>query len=121
MHDVGVAFDAEEFRHPDAADLGHPAHVVAPQVHQHQVLGPLLGVGQQLRLQRLVFGRRGAPGPGAGDGPVADLAVLQAHQDLRRGPHHLHVALVQVEHVGRRVDEAQGPVEVEGVVAQRRV
>ena len=64
VHDVGVALDAEEFRHLDAADLGHPAHVVAPQVHQHQVLGPLLGVGQQLRFQGLVFCRAWRPGAG---------------------------------------------------------
>ena len=30
------------------AVLGDPADVVAAQVHQHDVLGPLLGVGEQL-------------------------------------------------------------------------
>jgi hypothetical protein len=39
-------------RHLHGADLGDAAHVVAAEVEQHQVLGALLGIGQQLDLQR---------------------------------------------------------------------
>ena len=36
--------------------IGDAAHVVAAQVDQHDVLGPLLGIGQELFGQRPVFG-----------------------------------------------------------------
>ena len=60
------------------AGLADPAQVVAAQVDEHQVLGALLGVGEQLVGERLVLLRRGAAVPGAGDGvdhgpPVLDL------------------------------------------------
>src|SRR5215217_5586714 len=41
MHHVRVALDGHEGRQPHRAELRHPADVVPPQVHQHQVLGPL--------------------------------------------------------------------------------
>ncbi len=68
------------------ADLRHPPDIVAAEVEQHQVLRPLLRVGQQFGLQRLVFlTRRPAP-PGAGQRPDRHRAVAQPHQHLRRGP-----------------------------------
>ena len=39
----------------DRAVAGHAAHVVAAQVDQHDVLGPLLGIGQQFLGQPAVF------------------------------------------------------------------
>ena len=59
-----------------------PADVVSPQVHQHDVFGPFLGVRQEVGLQGLVFLGGGPPGAGAGDGAVDDMVALQAHQDL---------------------------------------
>ena len=49
------------------AELGHPADVVAAEVHQHEVLGALLGVGRQLLGERRVLLRRRAARAGAGD------------------------------------------------------
>ena len=40
-----AALDYEAFRDLDRAGLGDAAHVVTAQVDQHQVLGPLLGIG----------------------------------------------------------------------------
>ena len=39
----------------DRAELGHAADVVAAQIDQHHVLGPLLGIGQQFLGQPAVF------------------------------------------------------------------
>ena len=65
------------------ADLGDAADIVAAEIEQHQVLGALLGIGEQL-------GGR-APGPRsasrraarAGDRADRHLAVAQPDQDLR--------------------------------------
>jgi hypothetical protein len=68
VHHVAVALDGHHVAELDRARLGHPADVVAAQVHQHDVLGPLLGVGQQFGLQRLVLllGRPAAACPASG-------------------------------------------------------
>ncbi len=99
---------------------GHAAHVVAAEVEQHQVLGALLGIGQQLLLQRQVLFRRLAARAGAGDRADGDLLVPQAHQDLGAGAGQLEVAEVQIEHERRRVEPPQGAVEGERVELERR-
>src|SRR5262249_26011065 len=82
VHDVRVPLDLHHVGNLDAVVLGDPADVVASQVHEHDVLGTLLGIGQQLRGQGLVFGVVNAPPPRAGEGTDGDNAVLDAHEDL---------------------------------------
>ena len=72
MHHVGVALDLHESLDLHRARPRHSAHVVAPEVDQHHVLGPLLEVGEQLALQRGVLGRFGAPSPRARERPRLD-------------------------------------------------
>ena len=48
VHDVAVALQRHQLVDRLGAELDHPAHVVAGQVDQHHVLGPLLGVLGQL-------------------------------------------------------------------------
>ena len=82
VHDVAVVFEEELVGDLDRADLGDAADVVAAEVEQHQVLGALLGVGEQLVGERaVVLGRRAAR-PGAGDRADGDLAVAHPDQDL---------------------------------------
>ncbi len=119
VHDVAVAFDHEALAHLHAARLRHAAYVVAAEVDQHQVLGALLGVGQQLDLQRLVFLHRAAARARTGDGAHRDLAALQAHQDLRRGAHDLGAADVEEVHVRRRIERAQRAVHVHRARTER--
>ena len=66
MHDVAVALDRHEVDDLDRARPADPAQVVAAQVDQHQVLGPLLGVGEQLGGQR-ASSSGSRPPAGAGD------------------------------------------------------
>ena len=54
----------------------HLADVVSPQVHKHHVLGTLLGICQQLLLQRDVLLRRLAAPPRAGERAVGDDALV---------------------------------------------
>ena len=58
VHDLAVALDEELVGDLDGADLGDAADVVAAEIEQHQVLGALLRIGEQLVLQRLVLVRR---------------------------------------------------------------
>ncbi len=55
MHDVRVAFDHEALGHRNAADLRDPPDVVPAEVEQHDVLGDLLRIGEQLPLELAVF------------------------------------------------------------------
>ncbi len=88
MHDMAVALDHHLLGDADRADLGDAADVVAAEVEQHQMLGLLLGVGQQLLGQPRVLGRVAPRGACAGDRPDGDLAVAQPHQDLGARPDH---------------------------------
>ena len=113
VHDVAVALDDQLLGDPHRADLGDAADVVAAEVEQHQVLGALLGIGQQLVRQRLVLGRRRAAPAGAGERADGDRAVAQPHQDLRARADQREVAEVEEEQERRGVEPAQRAVERE--------
>ena len=85
-------------RHVDGADLGDAADVVAAEIEQHQVLGALLGIGEQhFGLSAWSSASVGATAARAGDRADGDLAVAHAHEDL-----------------GARADEGEGAeIEVE--------
>ena len=51
---MAVALDRHELVHLLGAEADDTAHVVAGQVHQHDVLGQLLGVLGQLALEQAV-------------------------------------------------------------------
>ena len=109
---MAVTLGHEALAHLDAAGLAHVADVVAAQVDQHQVLGALLGVGQQFRLQGQVLGRRRTARARARDRAHRHLAALQPHQDLRRRAHHLGAAGIEEVHVGRGIHRPQRAVHV---------
>ena len=48
MHHIGVALDDHLLGDLHRAGGGDAADIVAAQVDQHQVLGDLLGIGQQI-------------------------------------------------------------------------
>ncbi len=75
MHHLAVALDEELVGDLDGADLGDAADIVAAEVEQHQVLGALLRIGQQLGFERLVLVRRRAARTRAGDRADGDRAV----------------------------------------------
>ena len=69
VHHVAVALDRHQLGDGDRPEAAHAPEVVAAEVHQHEVLGPLLHVRPQGLLEPLVRprGRRPAAGcrPGA--------------------------------------------------------
>jgi hypothetical protein len=126
VHHVGVALDHHQFCYLDAARLANPAQVIATQVHQHHVLGPLLGIGQQIRLKGPVLALVGAAGPGAGDRPQggfdrawapwgAGIERIGLHHHLRTGADQVPAAEVEEGHIGGWVDHPQAAVELKGL------
>jgi len=114
---VAVALDGHHVGDSHGAVAGHAADVVAPEVDQHHVLGPLLGVGQQLLGESAVLFLAGPAAARAGQRPRNHLAVDHADHDLRRAADQGHAGSAHVEHEGAGIDDPQRPVDLERVHA----
>ncbi len=114
MHDLAVIFEDELVGHLDRADLGDAAHIVAAEIEQHQMFGPLLGIGEKFRGERPILGRRGAAPAGSGDRPDRHLAVAHPDQNFGAGADHREIVEVEIVEERRRVDPPQGTVEGKG-------
>src|SRR5271165_6023954 len=110
MHDVAVAFDEEAVGHSDRADSGDAADIVAAEVEQHEMFSALLRVGQKLGGERVVFRRRLAARPSAGDGADDDLALTHADEDLRARNDDLKAAEIEEAEIGRGIDPPQSAI-----------
>ena len=66
VHDVGEAQDVEIAFDVDAAEFADASQVIAAQVDEHVVFGQFLRIVQEFVFQGLVFFRRLAPRPRAG-------------------------------------------------------
>jgi len=86
MHHMRIALDEELVGHRDRTDLRHAADIVAAKVDQHQMLGALLLIGEELfRETPVLLGRRTARAR-SGDRPDRHFAVPQADEDLGARP-----------------------------------
>jgi len=128
VHDVGVALNHHQLADADAARNADAAQVVATEVHEHHVLGPLLRIGQEVLLQGQVFGFVAAAGPGARDRPQGSLDPAAAIGHGLGLDHHLGTRANQVPaseveegHVRRGVDHPQAPVELKRLPLDRRL
>ena len=117
----GVRLDVEQVGHAHAAGLGDAPEVVAQQVHDHQVLGAVLGVQAQEACGFAVAFHHGAARRGAFHGLGGQAAMLVAHEELGRTRKHVRRS-ARIAGVGRQRDEgavghrlahAQAPVERE--------
>ena len=115
MHDVAVTLDLHDALQPDGGRVAHPGQVVAAEVDEHGVLGPLLFVAEKLPLEPVVLLVGGPPRPSARQGAAGDDAPAGAAEDLGARPHQDAARGLEVDHVGARVDDAQRPVDLEGV------
>ena len=115
MHDMGKTLHIHAALQVHAAGLGHPPEVIAPQIHQHHMLGLFLGVTAQFLRQPGIFQIVPATAPRPGDGRQLQAAFLAAHHDFRRGPPEAEVCQPHEEHVGRGIIAAHTPVEHEGI------
>ena len=74
-----------------------------------------LGSAKQFLGQRPVLVLGLAAPARAGDGPEIDPVSFEADHDLRRSADHGGAAAAQEVHVGRGIDQAQGPVDLVGL------
>ena len=84
VHHVAVALERHQLVDVDGAEAGHPPHVVAGQVDEHDVLGDLLGVLAQLAGHPAVVLVGAATAAGAGDRPGDHLVAQHLHHRLGR-------------------------------------
>ena len=75
LPDAGQRLQLKQRRHADAADLRDAAQVVAQQIDNHHVLGPLFGAAAQVLGLGRVVRRGGAPGGGAFHGAGENAAA----------------------------------------------
>ncbi len=93
--------------------LRDAADVVAAQVDEHHVLGPLLGIGEQLFGQAAVFFFGRAAAARAGERADGDVAIDDADHDLRRAADERHARRAQVEHERAGVHDPQRAIDLE--------
>ena len=123
-HDVdhlAVIFEKEAVGDAHAAHFGNPADIVAAKIEQHQMLGALLGIGQQLIGERLILFGRCPAWPCAGNRPDGDLAVANPDQNLGARSDHGEAAEIQIIEEGGGIDPAQRPIKREGGERERRL
>ena len=119
MHHVTVVLDLHQLGHAYGARLTHPSDVVATEVDEHNVLGALLLVGEQVGTQAHVLGEVHAARPGTSQWTGEDLVPFHAHERLRRTTHERHIGGAHVEHVRRGVHRTQHAIEVESIALVR--
>ena len=107
VHHVAVALDMTVRIHADGAGSRDAAEVVAREIDEHDVLGVLLRIGEQFLLQSRVLRAVLAARPRAGDRPHLRVAVRQLHQRFGRRADDHAVAEIAIEHVRRRIQQAQ--------------
>ncbi len=115
-----VAFNHHVLGELYGTRLGDLPNIIAAQVNQHKVFGNFLGVLKELLGERGIFLRIATAFTRAGDRAHCHLALLQAHQNLRRGTHDLHFAKVHKIQIGRRIHIAQRPVQGERRFVKRQ-
>ena len=99
MHDMGIAFHDKLFCGFDRPNLGYFACVISPQIKQHQVLGQLFFIGEQISLKCGVLFRRCTAWASACNGADRYLWTFDLHQNLGAGANHLISTKIKVEHV----------------------
>ncbi len=109
-----VPLHDHQLGHGHGAILGDAADIVAPQIQKHAVLCELLFVMQQVIRQSAFFVRRSTSRSCPRNGSNGDSRVLYPHEHLRGRAHEAHPVELQKIQIGRGIQAAQSPVDVEG-------
>src|SRR5690606_15405349 len=103
----------------DRTDRCDAADIVAAEVEQHEVLGPLLGIADELLLQSRVRLGRCATRAGARERAERDAAVANTHENFRRGADQREGTEVQMKEKRRWIGTTKRPVKREGWQCER--
>src|ERR1700722_6242190 len=112
MHHVAVALDGHQILDLHRAVIADAAEIVARKVHEHDVFGAFLGVGEQILLVLQILRGRFASRTRTGDGPDLHFSVFAANMDLRRRADERKAFEFQQEHIRRRVDGTRGAINI---------
>ena len=115
MEDVAVLLDLHVLADRHRAGPRHPPEVVAPEVDEHDVLGPLLGIALELLGEDRVLLGVGAAGSRAGDRVGRQLVAVELDEELGARADDLEAGDPGEEQVRRRVDPSQAAVEADAV------
>ncbi len=110
---MAVTFQGHQLVDGLGAEVDHLPHIVAGQIHQHDVLGALLRVLRQLGGQAAVVRVGPAPSPGPGDRPRYDPPVSDPDHGFGRGTYDRQLGVLDQVHVRAGVDLAERAVEVQ--------
>ena len=80
---MAVALDDHEVVHLHTAEIAGAADVVAREVHEHEVFGAFLRIGEQVLRVGFIFLGVVAALARAGDGADLDFSIDRAHMHLR--------------------------------------
>src|SRR5687768_15221682 len=119
MEHVTVPLNVHEAGNADGTVPRDAADIVSAEVDEHEVLGALFRIGEEVLGEGGVLFVGGAAYAGAGDGPYDDTAVLDPHEDLRRRPNQRDAIELEEIQIWRRVERAKGAVEVERIGLER--
>ena len=89
------------------------AQIIAQQVYDHDILGPVLAAAQQLVGAGFIFNQSRAAGAGALDRPGFDHSALHAQEAFRRGAGDDEFAEVEIPGKGRGVALTQTTIQLE--------
>lgn len=120
MVDRGVGFEPAQDRHPHAVRLADAREIVAQQIDDHDVLGPLLGVGLEGFAEARIGLRVGDPADRPLDRPGLDRPSVQLQEALGAAGGDVQALEGEIGPEGRRVGGAQAPVEGERIEARRQ-
>ena len=115
MHHMRVLFREHELLDPHRSVLTDTPQIVATQIHQHQMLGPLLLILEQFFFKCLLFCRIAATPAGTRDGTILKVRSLNTDQHLRRRAGDAHILTLEKEHIGRRIQKTKGSIDVKGI------
>ena len=105
-----MLLEREQLGHADGARPAHAREIVPHQVHDHQVLGPVLVALGERAAERGVVHRAEPARPRALDRPGLDVApvLVQPKEPLRRGAEHRWLAEVEIGGERGRIPAPRG-------------
>ena len=109
---MGKPFHLHQLHHLHALVFAHPAQIVPRQIHQHDMLRPLLRIRPHLPLILEILPRGRATRLGSRDRPDLHLSIFTTHMGLGGRAHQRQPRHLQAEHVRRRIDRTQCPIQI---------
>ena len=115
MHHVRVSLHKHQSFHAHASVFRNPAEVITAEVHEHDVLGALLRIGEHLRFESLIFALVAPAWTSSGNRAIKSIAPLHFHKHFGRTACDSDVAELQIIKIGRWIHHAERAVNLKWV------